>query len=55
MHYYHVYSGSKHIDLVKASTPEDACRKVYAKFGAAGQYTNDKKDYCAINYCAIKA
>lgn len=35
MNYYHVFLGSKHIDLVQAYTGEHAVQIVEAKFGTA--------------------
>jgi hypothetical protein len=37
--YYNVYVGSKHIDLVKAISEQDACNQCYMRFGSASKYS----------------
>jgi hypothetical protein len=49
MNYYHVFLGTKHIDLVKAYTSEHAIQIIEIIFGPA-------KKYSAIhNYRAVRA
>ena len=39
VYYYHVYAGKQHIDLVKATSEEDACNQVFIKWGNASSYS----------------
>jgi hypothetical protein len=48
-HYYHVFIGSKHIDLVQAFTGEHAVQIVESKFGSAKKYSNND------SYRAVRA
>ncbi|MDB2315596.1 hypothetical protein N9V27_01330 [bacterium] len=50
-YYYNVYAGTKHIDLVRAISEQDAINQVYMKFGGASRYTG----YSADNFVAIRA
>ena len=47
-YYYHVYAGNKHIDLVKATSKDDACKQVIMKWGSASCYISTIKDYKAV-------
>ena len=40
MIYFHVILGQKHIDLVRANSPEDAIKKVELMFGPARLYSS---------------
>lgn len=47
MNYYHVFLGSKHIDLVQAYTGEHAVQIVEAKFGTAKKLSS-QHEYRAV-------
>lgn len=38
--YYHVLIGTRHIDLIKASSPEEAIKLIEMKFGSARIYSS---------------
>jgi hypothetical protein len=40
MYYYHVLIGTKHIDLVKASSGEEAIKLIEIKFGSSKVYSS---------------
>lgn len=45
--YYHIILGNKHIDLVKASSPEEAIQIIRNKFGSASVYSS-RHEYRAV-------
>jgi hypothetical protein len=49
MRYYHVFLGSKHIDLVQAFSGEHAVQKTESKFGHPRKYSSEH------NYRAVRA
>jgi hypothetical protein len=50
MNYYNVFEDGKYITVVKAMSPNDACRQVYMKRGSASRYSGKGID----NYSAEK-
>jgi hypothetical protein len=47
--YYHILLGTKHIDLIKASSSEEAIKLIELKFGSARIYSNE------YEYRAVRA
>ena len=45
--YFHILIGTKHIDLIKASSPEEAIKLIEIKFGSSRVYS-DKHEYRAV-------
>lgn len=41
--YYHVILGNKHIDLIRASSEEDAIKKIEKTFGPSDRYSKKYK------------
>lgn len=45
--YFHVLIGTKHIDLIKASSPEEAIKLIEMKFGSSHVFSS-KHEYRAV-------
>lgn len=50
-YYFNVYAGTKHIDLVKATSEKDAIEQCYMRYGSASKYTGMSRD----NFRAVRA